>query len=128
LFIRTLDDPDISANGTIIAASIVYFIYNCQVLNDSDQYETNMLFKLGDKLYLANAVFYVTAAMRDCGFFWFMPVFGEYKTIAELLRDDEASEYLIPKADTKIIIGNAGGDPSTSSSVNSEKDTDSPFY
>ena len=106
----------------------MYFIYNCQVVNDTEQYETNTLFKLGDKLYLANAVFYVTAALRDCGFFWFMPVFGEYKSVVELLHEDESSEYLIPKADTKVKIGSPGGENIGNSSANSETALDTTSY
>lgn len=82
---RTFDDPDLSANITIAAAAIVYFTYNCQVIRDYDAYETNKLYQLGDQLYLINSIFYFLAAMRDCGWFWFMPAFGQYRTVRDIM-------------------------------------------
>ena len=86
---RTLDDPDAAANITIITASIIYFTYNCQVCYNYSNYETNKLYKLGDNIYCANAVFYVLAALRDSGFFWFMPEFGVYRSIVEIISKEE---------------------------------------
>lgn len=37
---------------------------------------------------MANSVFYVMAALRDCGWFWFMPYFGQYRTITEIMEED----------------------------------------
>lgn len=85
---RTFDDPDLSANITIAAAAIIYFVYNCQVVSDYSQYESNELYKLGDQIYLLNSVLYFLAALRDCDWFWFLPKFGRYRTVTEIMKEE----------------------------------------
>ena len=79
----TCDDPDLSANITIILASVLYLIYNCQINTDEGIEKTNNLYVLGDVVYLLNAVLYVLASLRDCGWFWFMPSWGRFLPIEE---------------------------------------------
>jgi len=74
----TFDDPDIWANFFIVVPSLVYISYNGQVLNNPESYETNTLYEVGDVLYFIGAVFYVVAALRDDGWFWFGPLAGQF--------------------------------------------------
>jgi hypothetical protein len=92
--IRTFDDPDLTANMTIAVAAIIYFMYNCQVIADFDQYETNKLYQLGDQVYLINSCLYLLASLRDCQWFWFMPRFGQYKTIKEIMQEAGSLQVL----------------------------------
>jgi hypothetical protein len=76
-----------TANATIVIAALIYFVYNCQVISDYSQYESNQLYQLGDQIYLLNSVLYLLAAFRDCDWFWFMPQFGQYRTIKEIMEE-----------------------------------------
>jgi len=108
----TFDDPDLSANITIAVAAVIYFIYNCQIVNDYSAYETNMLYKLGDQLYLINSLFYLCAAFRDCHWFWFLPKFGKYMTIREIMLENQQAEihlvsYAKVEHDTEGLLSEA---------------------
>jgi hypothetical protein len=72
----TLDDPDVWGWIFIIIPSIVYFAYNLQILANPDQYGSNFLYCTGDVLYFVGSIFYLLAALRDDGWFWFMPTAG----------------------------------------------------
>ncbi len=53
----------------MLLASIIYFIYQAQVLLFDDTFSMNVLYLYGDFFYVANALFYILASMRDCGVF-----------------------------------------------------------
>jgi hypothetical protein len=72
----TLDDPDSWSNIFIVVPSIYYIAYNIQILMDPADYCCNDVYKTGDNLYLAGAVFYVVAALRDDGLFRCLPAGG----------------------------------------------------
>eukprot|EP00742_Colponemidia_sp_Colp-10_P004885 GILJ01005218.1.p1 GENE.GILJ01005218.1~~GILJ01005218.1.p1 ORF type:complete len:296 (-),score=33.71 GILJ01005218.1:353-1240(-) len=74
----TLDDPDTVAYLCTTASSFVYVTYNIQILLDPDQYGENRLFVDGDIVYLMGAFFYIFAALRDDGWFWFLPLAEQY--------------------------------------------------
>lgn len=65
----SLLDPDMHANWSIIAGSIIYMTYNVQVLCNYDLYSTNRLYVQGDIVYLFNSICYLLASLRDCGWF-----------------------------------------------------------
>lgn len=90
----TFDDPDLTANITIAIAAIIYFVYNLQLMLQYNLYETNKLYQLGDKVYLINAVIYCIAALRDCSWFWFLPRYGQYRTITEIMNSKDELEGL----------------------------------
>lgn len=69
----SLDDPDTWANAGIVIPSIVYLAYNVQVINDPTQYGSNFLYVTGDLLYFLGAIAYLLCALRDDGWFFFMP-------------------------------------------------------
>jgi len=92
-----LDDPDIWANLNITIPSLIYLVYNIQILMHPENYGVNFLYvkgmKLqqlpvlqthsllllkGDILYFAGSVFYLFASLRDDGWFWFLPLAGSY--------------------------------------------------
>jgi len=88
----TLDDPDIWANFTIIIPSIIYVVYNIQILVDKSQYHTNFSYVTADKIYMCNAVFYFMGGLRDVGWFWFMPTAGKFPKFSSdvpLLANDD---------------------------------------
>jgi len=72
----TLDDPDIWANLSIVLGALMYLTYNCQIIADRTTYGTNLFYVTADWVYFFNSICYVTCALRDAGWFWFMPVGG----------------------------------------------------
>jgi len=72
----TLDDPDFWAVVFIVVPSLVYVAYNFQIVRDPSLYGTDMLYSTGDILYACGASCYLAAALRDDGWFWFMPSAG----------------------------------------------------
>jgi hypothetical protein len=71
---------------------------------DYNEYETNTLFESGDQVYLLNSIFYATCALRDCDFFWFMPEFGVYRTVGEIMS--ESSEDMKVRAVPTLMLQN----------------------
>jgi len=69
----SLDDPDTWANAGIVIPSIIYLVYNVQVINDPSQYGSNFMYVTGDLLYFLGAIAYLLCALRDDGWFFFMP-------------------------------------------------------
>jgi len=78
----TLDDPDVWALLTIFAAAITYVVYNLQILAHPDWYSDNEVYFLGDISYAMNGVLYLLAGLRDDGWFWWMPLMGNFYTFA----------------------------------------------
>ena len=72
----TLDDPDLWGNVLIIAPSIVYLVYNVNILQDPTQYGTDLLYEKGDLIYAIGAFLYLACALRDDGWLFFMPEAG----------------------------------------------------
>jgi hypothetical protein len=77
------DDPDMWANLTIIPASLIYFFYNVRILRHPELYSTDFFYYYGDILYFVNSLCYTVAALRDDGWFWFMPLAGQWSTSQE---------------------------------------------
>jgi hypothetical protein len=78
----SLDDPDTIAYLSTTIASIIYFVYNIQINIDPTQYDTNYLYTNADILYFLGACYYIFAALRDDGWFWFLPFCGQYGVAA----------------------------------------------
>jgi hypothetical protein len=76
----TFDDPDFSANLSIIVCVILYLVYEMQVYLSASSYETNYLYARADSLYLLNSILFLCGSLRDLGWFWFMPSFGRFKS------------------------------------------------
>jgi len=74
----TLDDPDIWANVTIVTPGIIYVVYNIQEHLYPESYGGNLLYITADKIYMANAILYFIVALRDVGWFWYMPTAGRF--------------------------------------------------
>jgi len=73
----TLDDPDSWAAASIVICASIYVVYNAQVQLDPSLYGSYYLYVDADYLYLANALVYLLASLRDVGWFWFMPIAGK---------------------------------------------------
>lgn len=74
----TLDDPDLISCLSMVINSIIYIIYNIQINVSPEYYETNMLYKFGDIVEFVSACFCIFSSLRDDGWFWFLPVAGQY--------------------------------------------------
>ena len=74
----SLNDPDVIAFSTTTIASIIYVVYNIQVLIDPVLYNTSTLYTYGDIIYFVGACYYIFANMRDLNWFWFLPLAGQY--------------------------------------------------
>jgi len=74
----TLDDPDVWAGLTILTPGVIYIAYNVQLQLDPSQYGADYLYVVADKIYMANAILYFLASLRDVGWFWFMPTAGVF--------------------------------------------------
>lgn len=72
----TLDDPDLHGGMMIVVPSIIYLVYNIQLLLDPTLYGVNELYMVGDAAYLAGALAYLVGALRDVGCLWWVPRFG----------------------------------------------------
>jgi len=77
----TLDDPDTWSNSTTLVGAIFYFVYNVRVSTHADEYwdpssSAYSLYQYGDIVYFIGSVFYILAALRDDGWFFWMPVGG----------------------------------------------------
>ena len=79
----TFDDPDLTANITIILGSSLYLVYNCQINWNESIMKPNELYIVGDAVFFVNSIFYILAAMRDCGWFWWLPSWGRWVSIEE---------------------------------------------
>jgi hypothetical protein len=64
---------------------------------DFQQYESNDLYQAADQIYLINSIFYLFASWRDCGWFWFFPTFGQYKSITEIMRESPHEKVICYK-------------------------------
>eukprot|EP00299_Pterocystis_sp_00344_P008429 c3192_g1_i1.p1 GENE.c3192_g1_i1~~c3192_g1_i1.p1 ORF type:complete len:226 (-),score=21.76 c3192_g1_i1:57-734(-) len=74
----TLDDPDLWACLFIVIPSFIYFAYNVQIICNLHEFGSNLLYVKADICYFVGAVCYLLAAMRDAGWFYFMPVAGAW--------------------------------------------------
>ena len=86
----TLDDPDVIAIISNIMMVGVFFVLNVNILLDMDAQITDYveLTRLGDSLFIFNAWMYMLASLRDCDCFWFMPHWGEFRTLEEIILED----------------------------------------
>jgi hypothetical protein len=66
-------DPDLYSSLLLLVPSIMYVVYNVQIIADPVSYGTNFLYKAADAVFFVGAVLYVVAAMRDNGVFFFLP-------------------------------------------------------
>jgi hypothetical protein len=69
----TLYDPDLHANGTLIAGALLYLIYNIDLSRNPRRYDTSTIYTLADLLYFFNSIAYMLATLRDLGWFWRSP-------------------------------------------------------
>ena len=78
-------DVDLWAALLLIASNAVYVTYSAQVLaaedvgwwgvhHDSTNFYLNELNRVGDAMYFVGACLYFTAALRDVGFWWWLPL------------------------------------------------------
>jgi hypothetical protein len=74
----SLDDPDVIAFSMTCSGSIIYVIYNLQIIIHPEQYDSNTLYTYGDIVYFVGACYYIFANMRDLNWFWFLPLAGQY--------------------------------------------------
>ena len=74
----TFDDPDVMSCIAIVTSAIIYIVYNVQLNVVPQDYETNMLYKVGDIAGFIEACFCVFACLRDDNWFWFLPLAGQY--------------------------------------------------
>ena len=74
----TFDDPDFHANWSILVGVTLYLTYEIQLYLNPSAYYTNYLYEKADEIYVFNAIFYMFGALRDFGWFWFMPSFGRF--------------------------------------------------
>ena len=105
----TLDDPEFSALVLLMISSFIYFAYNVKVEMDSKLYgdpDLSLVYSWGDRLYLAGAILYVLAALRDDAWFDSFWVFGEcarragYRLAPE--RDPEEAAAAAPSGVAKV--------------------------
>jgi hypothetical protein len=73
------DDPDVWACLTILPGALLYVVYNLQILHDPSLYASYALYVQADWLYFVNSLLYTAAALRDDGWFWFMPLAGQWR-------------------------------------------------
>ena len=66
----------------------MYIVYNAQITQNPAEYATNFLYENGDIVYFVGACYYMFAAMRDDGWFWFMPLAGRWKLKKVLVNPD----------------------------------------
>ena len=95
----TLDDPDIIVHATNIVTSGLFFVANLGSLYEDDTDSTldlSYLVNIGDKVFMFNAWVCLTASMRDCDVFWFMPTWGSLSSLDEIIVAERESrnEYL----------------------------------
>jgi hypothetical protein len=90
----TLDDPDCWANISLVIAAGYYFVYNIVIYKDYAFFESSTLYYQGDLWYLANAVCYVICSLRDCDFFWFMPLAGHFPDFEQMANELELEKQL----------------------------------
>jgi hypothetical protein len=80
-------DLDAWSTALLIAASIVYLTYNCQITraqgegwwgvhHDPNNYAHNALFVSADVMYFVGACLYLFASMRDCDCWFWLPRFA----------------------------------------------------
>ena len=74
---RTFDDPDVWANFLVVIPSIIYVHYNAYILSHTDQYGTYDLYVQADIAYFVGAIFYLIAALRDDGWFFWCTTAGQ---------------------------------------------------
>lgn len=99
----SLDDPDTIAYLTTTTASIMYFIYNIQIISHPEQYNSNFLYTYADILYFIAACYYIFAALRDDNWFWFLPLAGQYGVAAGKIRI-ETTKVLPSDGKPSILI------------------------
>jgi hypothetical protein len=106
----TLDDPDVWANAGIVLPSVLYVVYNAQILADPLSYATNTLYVTGNAGYAAGAVFYLVAALRDDGYFRCLPTGGvcPYGLDAVTILDPMGTGNAYPTADQVAAARRAG--------------------
>ncbi len=89
-------DPDFHANWTILAASIIYLVYEAHVYLKPSAYASNYLYQIADLLYFCNSVLYLLAALREYGWFWFLPSMPRWFRFAgSQLAPPGASDYQV---------------------------------
>jgi len=66
-------DPDLYSTLLLLVPSVMYVVYNAQIIADPTTYGDNFLYKKADAVYFVGAVLYLVAALRDCGVFFFLP-------------------------------------------------------
>jgi hypothetical protein len=72
----TLWDPDLHSSILLVVPSIIYIVYNARVMANPNDYGTDYLYVKADVIYVVNAGLYVIGAMRDAGFWWWVPMPG----------------------------------------------------
>lgn len=114
----TFDDPDFHANWSILACTILYLVYECEVYVDKASFGTNYLYELADLLYLLNSLFYLLGCLRDFGWLWFMPAWGrldaswrevEYTTVSVSDTDlGGRNDNLKVEASVSVVVSGEG--------------------
>lgn len=72
----TWQDPDAYATALNVTASVMYVVYNAQILEDRPSYATNKLYIKADVVFCVSAIFYFFGSLRDCGFLSIIPLPG----------------------------------------------------
>jgi hypothetical protein len=99
------DDPDQWANLTIVAAAATYLSYNVQILQRPEEYGANKLYHLGDVLYFVNSIFYTMAALRDDGWFWWMPLSGQLRGSSRILDKMVVESLQVGQSASRAVNG-----------------------
>ena len=97
----TFDDPDFHANWSILVGVTLYLTYEIQLYLNPSVYSTNYFYETADEIYVCNAIFYMFGALRDLGWFWFMPSFGRFKYERNY---EEVVETKNPSEQTRIQL------------------------
>ena len=98
----TLDDPDTIAYLTTTTNTMIYFVYNIQINLYPDQYGTNLNYVYADILGFIGACYYLFGSLRDEGWFWFLPLAGQYGVAAGRVHIE--GKVLPQKGKTEILI------------------------
>jgi hypothetical protein len=65
---------DAWANLFTLVPAAVYLAFNATIILTPERYATSGLYVIADVLYAVGSAFYLLSALRDDGWFWFMPL------------------------------------------------------
>jgi hypothetical protein len=97
----SLDDPDVIAFSMTMIGSMIYVVYNMQIIIHPEQYNSNILYTYGDIVYFVGACFYIFANMRDLNWFWFLPLGGQYGVAP---ANVSVETKVLPQFGTSVVL------------------------